>query len=214
MSSSAHYKRKYPLLLCLVAPVASGKSTICQALVQSDARLRLSISTTTRPPREGEVDQEHYYFVSDAEFEHRVQSGQFIEYAVVGKYRYGTERRNVDSATSYDILFDIDVEGVLSLKRAFPAQTRAIFVFPPSFDELQRRLEARATDSAPQRESRLTLAKTEIERLQAPGVADYLVRNEKLEDAIRSAQAILEAERSRFDALDPQYLAALFSVSQ
>lgn len=195
----------------MCGPTASGKSTVGKALARSVSSLCVSISTTTRAPREGESDGVDYHFVTEAEFARRVSEGLFLEHAVFGSERYGTEKRNTDRALieKVDLLLTIDVQGVSFLKTHYPERTVVIFLFPPSFAVLEKRLAARATESMEETNKRLGIARKEIEILTSPGFSDYLVINDRVEDSLRSLRAICAAERGKLARIRKENLTQL-----
>lgn len=205
-----------PILFCFCAPAGSGKSTVCRRLAEEDTALMRSISTTTRSPRPGERDGVHYHFVSSDEFEERVERGEFIEHAIFGGNRYGTEKRNITeaSASGKDLLLAIDVQGVQSLKQLHPHHVVCVFLFPPSFEELKKRLEERGTETLEVRERRLNIARDEIETLRAPGFSDYLLINDELDQAVADAHSVLAVERMRFGRFSAEKLESIFGKPQ
>jgi guanylate kinase len=194
------------------APAGAGKSTICRELLQRDSSLMLSVSTTTRPPRPGEKDGVHYFFVTEREFELRVQDGRFLEHARFGGARYGTELKNIESAKSQgaDLLFDIDVQGAESLKKSFPDQVAVVFVFPSSLEVLLQRLRARGTDSEERIAERMRIARRELEVLLGKDFSDYLLLNDELERAVIKASTIISAERMRMCHIERETLLGIF----
>ncbi len=207
--------RHSSILFLFCAPAASGKSTVCHLLLERDSHLKRSVSTTTRPPREGEVDGNDYNFVSVEEFNRRVKDGLFTEYAEFGGYLYGTEKKNIENAESggFDLLLDLDVQGVEQVKKLYPEKVVTIFIFPPSFAVLEERLRSRGTDSVERQEQRLALAFKELEKLRSEGFADYLLINDQLEDSITEAQAIISAERQKFSRQTSEFMQDLFERS-
>lgn len=193
-----------PLLFTFCGPAGSGKSTICERVSAADPSLRLSISTTTRPPRSNERDGIHYNFVSVDEFRRRVATGSFIEHAEFSGNLYGTELSNIDlaGAGEKDLVLDIDVQGVQLLKSMFADRLVVVFVFPPSYSVLVKRLKSRGSEDEVSLHRRLERARAEIQILSKPGFADYLLINDTIEDSVRSAGAIIAAERVRFPRLD------------
>ncbi len=184
-----------PLLLVLSAPSGAGKTTLSRRLLAVEPSARLSISTTTRPPRGSEIEGREYHFVDNATFERMVDAREFVEWAVVHGHRYGTSRRVVESAVREPgslTIFDIDVQGGAALKRQFPSAV-TVFVLPPSFAVLQQRLRDRRTEGEAAIERRLAAASWEIDR----GIADYdyLVVNQVIEQAIDDIRAIIRAAR-------------------
>ena len=161
-------------------PSGVGKSTVCGRVRENMPELKFSISCTTRQPRTGEVDGVHYYFISREEFEQHIQNNDFIEYEQVyeGLY-YGTLKAEIERIQSAGrtIVFDIDVKGGLNLKRIFGDEALAIFIAPPSVEELSRRLHGRGDTSEEMIQKRL--AKAEIEMADAP-YFDHIVINDDL----------------------------------
>lgn len=185
------------LLLVVSGPAGAGKSTLCQRLVaDSGGRAAISISATTRGPRRGEVDGTHYFFISREQFEREAKDGQFAEYAEVAGELYGTPRKFLDEqlAAGIDVLLDIDVQGCESVRKLYGPRAVAAFVLPPSRAVLESRLRGRATDSEEKIQRRLKLAEREIARA---GEYDYLVINDRQEQATADLAAILRAEHSR-----------------
>lgn len=183
--------------LCLViaAPSGAGKSSIARALVADDPRMALSVSVTTRAPRDGEVEGEHYHFITDARFAEMVAGGELLEHATVFGRSYGTPRAAVEAAlaSGRDVLFDIDWQGHLQLRAALPGDVVGLFVLPPSLDALERRLAGRG-DAPEQVARRMREARSEIAHWAD---FDYVTINHVLDDAIAEARAVLRAERLR-----------------
>ncbi|MBM4258605.1 MAG: guanylate kinase [Deltaproteobacteria bacterium] len=194
------------ILFFLSAPSGAGKTTLSEQLLQRIPNLSPSISYTTRQPRAGEVDGREYHFVSEAEFMRLRQRQAFAEWARVHDFFYGTARAPLEEALVHgsDLLLDIDVQGVQQLKPQFPGATVAIFLLPPSWDELERRLRNRGTDSAEVIARRLARAHTEAQELS---MYDYWVVNDQIERAIATVHAIVIAERARVARLHERTLA-------
>jgi len=192
MATSNQLKRR-GLLFVLSSPSGAGKTTIARMLLAQDSGISLSVSATTRPMREGEVEGRDYHFVTDAEFDRMVESGQFLEWAHVFGRRYGTleneVRRSIDAGC--DVLLDIDWQGTQQLKQVDPDIVR-VFILPPSMAELERRLRARGTDSDEVIASRMERAAAEISHWAE---YDYVLVNEDKETCLGKVHAILEAER-------------------
>ncbi|WP_029089103.1 guanylate kinase [Brevibacterium album] len=151
-------------LTVLAGPTAVGKGTVSAYIREHFPQVWFSVSATTRPPRPGEVDGVHYHFLSDAEFDELIASGSLLEYAVVhGRHRYGTPRAAVEAeiARGGSPLLEIDLQGARQVREAMP---EALFVFlaPPSWEELVRRLVGRGTETQEERERRLASAKIEL----------------------------------------------------
>ncbi len=182
--------------LCLVisAPSGAGKSTITRALLGSEPELTLSVSATTRAPRPGERDGEHYLFRSPAAFAAMVAAGELLEWAEVFGRRYGTPRAPVEQALAAgrDVAFDIDWQGHRQLRAALPADVVSVFVLPPSLATLDERLRARAGDDADEIARRMQAARDEIAHWPEFG---HVVVNDRLEDAVAAVRSVLHAAR-------------------
>lgn len=186
---------KEGLLVVISSPSGGGKTTICDRLREQNPSYQYSVSVTTRPKREMEVDGQHYCFVSVEEFHRLSQEGQFAEWAQVHDHFYGTRKEFVDKILKNRqiSLFDLDVQGGLHLKEAYP-QSLLIFILPPSMEVLETRLRRRKTDPDQTIKTRLKNAQAELKYWPQ---YDYVVINDKLESAVRKVQAIIEAELSR-----------------
>ncbi|HUB05548.1 MAG TPA: guanylate kinase [Myxococcales bacterium] len=186
-----------PLLLILSAPSGAGKTTLARYLLAAEPDARLSVSTTTRAPRGQEVEGRDYHFVGEAEFQRMVEGGEFLEWARVHGFRYGTSRMVVERAlreAASLTIFDIDVQGGSAIKSQFP-QAVTVFILPPSLAELEARLRGRGTDSEEVIQLRLEAARSEI--LRGLAEYDYLVVNRVLEEAGADLSAIVRAARCR-----------------
>ncbi|HET6302479.1 guanylate kinase [Microbacterium sp.] len=169
-------------LVVLAGPTAVGKGTVAAAIRQRHPEIHLSVSATTRPPRPGEVEGEHYFFVDDAEFDRLIAAGELLEHATVhNKYRYGTPRKPIERALEEGrtVLLEIDLQGARQVRAAEPSAT-LVFLLPPSWDELVQRLVGRGTEGEEERARRLRTAKVE---LAAQGEFDYRVVNDDVERA-------------------------------
>jgi guanylate kinase len=170
-------------LTVLSGPTAVGKGTVVTRLAQEHPDIFVSVSVTTRPPRPGEVHGVHYHFISDAEFDLLIANNELLEWAAVhGAYRYGTPRAPVLQALAEGrpALLEIDLEGARQVKVNCP-DARFVFLAPPSWEELVRRLVGRGTESAGQRERRLETARAE---LAAQAEFDYVVVNREIGQAV------------------------------
>ncbi|MBL0058630.1 MAG: guanylate kinase [Elusimicrobia bacterium] len=183
------------ILLVLSAPSGTGKSTLCQALADRRADVRLSVSCTTRPPRPSEAEGRDYFFVSEAEFQARIQRGDLLEWARVHGHFYGTPRGPIEGhrGKGLNVVMNIDTQGARSIKKAFPDSV-LVFIAPPSWRVLEERLRGRNQDDEATIQRRLVNAREEM--AQAPHY-DYLVVNENVQAAVDELAAILSAEHRR-----------------
>ena len=186
-------RKGFPIVVS--GPSGVGKSTICRMLLADDEVISYSISITTRPPRSGEVDGEHYEFVKREEFDRLLERDVLAEWAVVHGFKYGTRKSVITDLmlAGQDVIMDVDVQGGTSIKRAFP-EALLIFVVPPSFEELKLRLRTRATDVADVIETRLENAR---EELKWAGRYDREIVNDDLERAVAEIRDIVKMERRR-----------------
>ena len=182
-------------LYVFTGPSGTGKGTILGQVLEQDKNVFLSVSATTRAPRDGEQDGVHYYFLTHEAFEEKIKQGAFLEYAqYVGNY-YGTLEAPVDQqlAQGRDVVLEIEVQGAMQIHNKRPDAVM-VFVAPPSMDELERRLRGRGTESDEKVQGRLQTARQEM------GFAnrfDYIITNDRLEDAVADLLAVLAAERCR-----------------
>jgi len=181
------------ILMVISSPSGAGKTTLARALAQNE-KLEFSVSYTTRAPRAGERDGVDYKFVTDEEFTQMIERQEFAEWAVVHGRRYGTAVHTVNRALEdgKDYLFDIDYQGGAQLRHQWPAESVLCFILPPSMAELERRLRRRATDSHEAIESRLAMARGELEHF---GEYDYLIVNDNFETALKELTSIYIAAR-------------------
>ncbi|MBA3677383.1 MAG: guanylate kinase [Sphingosinicella sp.] len=192
MASGNPFQRR-GLLFILSSPSGAGKSTIARMLLRQDDGIALSVSATTRPPRAGEVDGKDYHFVSNDKFDSMVANGEFLEWAHVFGYRYGTldseVRKSIEGGR--DVLLDIDWQGTQQLKQVDPDIVR-VFILPPSMQELERRLRSRGTDSDEVIASRMARASAEISHWAE---YDYVLINNDADKCVSLTHSILKAER-------------------
>jgi guanylate kinase len=185
------------LLFVVSGPSGAGKDTLVDALRQRLPRLRYSVSATTREPRPGEVEGEHYFFLMREEFERRRAAGGFLEWREYNGNLYGTPRDFVERTLTegYDLIMKPEVNGALAIKRAFPDAV-LIFLAPDRFSNLRVRLLARRTETTEEIARRLEIAHEEFNFVRE---FDYIVINaeSRSDEAVRDLQAILQAERFR-----------------
>lgn len=182
-------------LVVLAGPTAVGKGTVAAQMRAENPDVWISVSATTRAPRPGEVDGVHYLFVSDEEFDRMVEQDELLEWAVVHKAaRYGTPRRPVEEALAAGrpAMLEIDLQGARQVRRTMPD---ALFVFlaPPSFEELERRLVGRGTETAEERERRLATARDE---LAAESEFDVTIVNHEVPAAVRELVTLIRSGSS------------------
>ena len=182
-------------MVIISAPSGSGKSTLVRRLIASLPDLAFSVSYTTRPRRTGEKEGRDYFFVTRKRFERMIAAGDFIEWAEVFGHLYGTSKAQIEKAlkAGRDVLLDIDVQGHQQVKQRLP-EALSVFVMPPSFQELKRRLTHRHSDAPQVIERRLATARQEIAHWPE---YDYLVVNDRLGPATQALRAIVRAGRFR-----------------
>ena len=184
------------------APSGSGKSTLVGQLMKAVPALRFSVSYTTRAPRGQEKNGQDYFFVSRDEFEARIQSGEFLEWAQVFGNYYGTHQSELDraGAEGVDLVLDIDVQGARQLKERIPAAV-SIFILAPSRKVLEQRLRSRSQDSEPVIERRLREAAEEIRNYSQ---YDFVLVNHEVATSLDTLVSIVKATRSRRDRMEQQ----------
>jgi guanylate kinase len=182
------------LMLVLSSPSGAGKSTISRAILDEDDALSMSVSATTRPPRPGEEEGVHYFFIDQDRFRSMVENGEFLEHATVFDNSYGTPRAPVEAALrdGRDVLFDVDWQGTQQLQDSAGDDLVSIFVLPPSIEELERRLYTRAQDSDEVVQRRMAKATSEMSHYAE---YQYVIVNDDIDDSIAAVRAILAAER-------------------
>ena len=183
------------LLFVITAPSGAGKSSLIDAILKEDARLRLSVSYTTRAPRPAETNGREYHFVDDGTFSAMLERGEFLECAEVHGHRYGTSHAVIRDALARgeDLMLEIDWQGAQQVRRLYPGCV-GVFILPPSVAELERRMRARAQDADAVIRRRLASAEEEISH--APEF-NYVIINKDFDVARQDLQAIIRVERLR-----------------
>ena len=171
-----------------------GKGTVIKGFLERNPQFVLSISCTTRKPRTGEVDGESYFFITKEEFKKCINEDKFLEYAQFAGNMYGTKKRYIQECLSQgkDVLLEIDTQGALQVKSRMP-EAVLIFICPPSFDDLEKRLRKRNTEDEDTIQRRLNAAKVELERADK---FDYKIVNDDISKAIKSIEDIVEANNA------------------
>ncbi len=201
-------------LFTLSAPSGAGKSSLIAALLKIDSTLQLSISTTTRLPRHGEMDGREYYFSTIENFKQNIAQGEFLEYAFVHGNYYGTSKKRVleQLQSGNDVLLEIDWQGALQIRKQFP-DTVSLFVLPPSIQALKERLIKRGQDSQTIIKQRIQGAALEISHASD---FDYVIINNEFDLALNQLSAIIQAARCRTkqQAIKNRMLFAQFGITQ
>ena len=191
-------------LIVISGPSGAGKNTIVDGLMNLNSNVWLSISATTRLPRGNEKDGENYFFLTREEFEKRILIGDFLEYAEYNGNYYGTPKSNIVEKlnSGVDVILEIEIQGALKIKEIIP---NAIFVFilPPSMSELRHRLILRKTETKDKIIKRFKTAYKEINEVTK---YNYVVINDKIEDAVQKVNSILISEKCRVDRIEEVYL--------
>lgn len=187
-------------ILVLSGPSGAGKSSLVAKIIDHIGPTYFSISTTTRPIREGEIDGVHYHFVSVEEFKREIDEEMFLEYAVVHGNYYGTSLGAVKKALKEGklVIFDIDVQGHDAVQNRLSDITTSVFVTTPTLEELKRRLHSRSTDSEEVIAKRIEMAKREVQRISE---YDFLVVNDNLDEAAEVLISIAKAARMKIPTL-------------
>ena len=177
------------------SPSGAGKTSISKKILQKDNKISLSISCTTRPKRKGEINKKDYIFLSEEDFQKQIKNSDFLEFASVFGYRYGTLRQTVNRFFNKkrDVLFDIDWQGYQQLKQS-GMEVVGIFILPPNKKELIRRLKNRGRDTTEEMKKRMSLAQDEISHFPE---YDYVVVNNDLDSCVTKIQNIIIAERHK-----------------
>jgi len=208
------FHKKKGLLYIVSAPSGAGKTTLCRQLSGAMPSLSYSISHTTRKPRPGEVEGEHYYFVSEEEFERIRLAGGFVEWANVHGNLYGTSKAELERLFDLgnDVILDIDTQGAMQVRGSGVGGV-FISLLPPSMEELERRLRGRDTDDEEVIRRRLERAVEEIRFIMDEKVYDYLIINDNLLTALDALKSIIIAEKHRLANYDLQLIKKKFGLN-
>ena len=191
------------LLIVISGPSGAGKGTICKELIRK-TKCWLSISATTRSPREGEVDGENYYFLSKDEFIKRVENCEFLEYAQVYNNYYGTPKKHIEEKLNagIDVILEIDIQGALQVKETYKEGVY-IFILPPSMEELKKRIINRGSETTESLNTRFSSAYSELSYM---GRYNYAVINDEVEEAVKKIVSIIVAEKCRVHRVKKNFL--------
>lgn len=186
------------LLIIVSGPSGAGKGTICKELVHRDESIVVSVSATTRSPRNAEVDGKSYHFITKQMFESMIENGGFLEYAEVYDNYYGTPKDFVIEkiTNGENVLLEIDIQGALQVKQKYP-EGIFVFVLPPSMETLKNRIVGRGSETPESLEKRMSSAYQEIEQIKN---YDYFIVNDTVEHSTDVLQAIITAEKCRVNA--------------
>jgi guanylate kinase len=201
-----------PILIVVSAPSGTGKSTILQCVQEGLKGIRLSVSHTTRPPRDGENEGVHYHFVTPAQFQAMIDRDELLEWAEVYGNRYGTSRAEYERAVhdGYDLITDLDVQGAAQVRQKIPDAV-TVFILPPSYAVLEKRLRGRAKDDEAVVRRRLALAIEEIKHYRE---YDYVLVNDRLEECVKELKGVIRANRARINRADAVAQSILQSFEQ
>ena len=183
------------LLLVVSGPTGAGKGTICKALLNKNDQIKLSVSATTRKPRNGEVHGVNYFFIEKEEFTKMIENGEFLEHAQIYDNFYGTPKAAIIECLEkgQDVILEIEMQGARQIKEVYPEGV-FIFVLPPSLEELKSRIVGRGTETQEEIEKRFSCAFEEINQIVN---YDYFIVNEDIEKSVNDVEAIISAEKNK-----------------
>lgn len=192
------------LLIVVSGPSGAGKDTICQKLIKENSNIWMSVSMTTRKPRPLEKDGVDYFFVSSEEFENKINDNTFLEYASYNDNYYGTPKDKVEEKLNEgkDVILVIDINGAINIKKIIPSAL-FIFIMPPDIETLKNRLIGRKTESKDKVVQRFITAYNEVNNYKK---YNYVVVNDKVEDAVNKVKSIIQSEKCRVDRIEDIYL--------
>lgn len=192
------------LLIVVSGPSGAGKDTICQKLIKENSNIWMSVSMTTRKPRPLEKDGVDYFFVSSKEFENKINDNTFLEYASYNDNYYGTPKDKVEEKLNEgkDVILVIDINGAINIKKIIPSAL-FIFIMPPDMETLKNRLIGRKTESKDKVVQRFITAYNEVNNYKK---YNYVVVNDKVEDAVNKVKSIIQSEKCRVDRIEDIYL--------
>ena len=192
------------LLIVVSGPSGAGKDTICQKLIKENSNIWMSVSMTTRKPRPLEKDGVDYFFVSSEEFENKINDNTFLEYASYNGNYYGTPKDKVEKKLNEgkDVILVIDINGAVNIKKIIPSAL-FIFIMPPDMETLKNRLIGRKTESKDKVVHRFITAYNEVNNYKK---YNYVVVNDKVEDAVNKVKSIIQSEKCRVDRIEDIYL--------
>lgn len=192
------------LLIVISGPSGVGKNTVIDNLFIRKPDLRYSVSATTRAPRPNEIDGQHYFFLTETEFQNKIDAGDFLEWARVYEHYYGTPKQYVKQllASGHDVVLDIEIQGAIQIKRSLP-EAVLIFLAPPSLTELKKRLLGRKTEPETELIKRFQYIETEF---QSVPQYDYLLINQEICLTCEQIECIIQTEKCRVNRQDPNLL--------
>ena len=192
------------LLIVVSGPSGAGKDTICQKLIKENSNIWMSVSMTTRKPRPLEKDGVDYFFVSSEEFENKINDNTFLEYASYNDNYYGTPKDKVEEKLNEgkDVILVTDINGAINIKKIIPSAL-FIFIMPPDMETLKNRLIGRKTESKDKVVQRFITAYNEVNNYKK---YNYVVVNDKVEDAVNKVKSIIQSEKCRVDRIEDIYL--------